>query len=77
MASAVGGITLLKWASGGFGGATLSGAAFSGLETGIIATGAAALNYAVVSLAWEVGVGIGSLINPLLMPCEEEPSPCQ
>jgi RHS repeat-associated protein len=71
IAEIVGGITPLKWALGGFRGATLGGATFTGIETGVIAVGTAALNYAVVSVAFEAGVGIGSMINAAIMPCDE------
>jgi RHS repeat-associated protein len=77
MAEAVGSTTMLQWALGGFRGATMSGAAFTGLETGTVAAGTALLNYAYVALAWEVGVGIGSMISATIMPCEEEPMPCK
>jgi RHS repeat-associated protein len=77
MAEALGSTTMLRWALGGFRGATMSGAAFTGLETGTVAAGTALLNYAYVALAWEVGVGIGSMISATIMPCEEEPTPCK
>ncbi len=77
MAEAVGGITPLKWALGGFRGATLAGATFTGVETGVIAAGTATLNFVAVTIAWEASVGIGSMISAGIMPCEEEPTPCQ
>jgi RHS repeat-associated protein len=77
MAEALDAITLAKWASGGFRGAILSGAAFTGLETGVVAIGTAAVNFAAVGVAWEAGVAIGSLINAAFMPCEEDDSECE
>jgi hypothetical protein len=74
VAEAVGGITPLQGALGGFRGATMGAATFTGIETGVIAAGTAALNFALVSASWEVRVGIGSLINAAIMPCEEEPA---
>jgi RHS repeat-associated protein len=70
MASAVGGITLGSWALGGFGSASLGGVTFTALETGIIAGGTSALNFAAVGIAWEVGVGIGSVLSTAVMPCD-------
>ena len=77
MAGALDSILPLRWALIGFRGVTLGGAAFTSLETGIIATSTFVLNYAAVSLAFEVGVGIGSMISATIIPCEEEPTPCQ
>ncbi len=67
----------LQWALGGFRGVSLGGTAFTGLETGIIAAGTAAVNFALVGLAWETGAGIGSVISAALLPCEEEKPACR
>ncbi|MBI3377422.1 MAG: RHS repeat-associated core domain-containing protein [Nitrospirae bacterium] len=75
VAELTGGITLRQWAMLGFRGAALQGVAFTGLETGIIAAGTAATNFALVGLAWETGVGIGSIISAAILPCEEEIEP--
>lgn len=60
---AVNGITPLRWVLSGFRGASMGAASFTGLETGIIAAGTAIVNFAYVSVAFEIGVGIGSLIE--------------
>jgi RHS repeat-associated protein len=75
MAEALGSITMRQWASMGFRGAVLGGAAFTVLETGVVVAGTAAVNFAYVALAWETGVAIGSIISAAIMPCEEEPPP--
>jgi len=75
VAEATGGLTILQWAKLGFRGATLQGVTFTGLETGIIAAGTAATNFALVGLAYETGVGIGSVISAAILPCEEEIEP--
>ncbi len=74
-AEAVGGITLGRWVLGGLGRATLQGVTFTGLETGVIAAGTVATNFALVGLAWEGGVGVGSIISAAILPCEEEIEP--
>jgi len=43
----------------------------------VVAIGTGLVNYAYVSIAFEVGVGIGSIISAAILPCEEEPAPCQ
>jgi len=68
-------ITLLNWIKSGFAAATLEGVTFTGLETSIIVGGTSLLNWAVVGVAWEVGVGIGSVISAAIFPCEEEYQP--
>jgi RHS repeat-associated protein len=63
IAQAIGGIGPLAWAWSGFGGATLGGVSFTALETGVIAGATAFTSWGFGSLAFEVGVGIGSLIQ--------------
>ena len=70
-ADAYGTTTLLSWASSGFRGATLSGASFTGLETGILVVATQVTNVLIVGSSWEVGVFIGSMINGLLSSDEE------
>ncbi len=59
-------ITLLKWVRSGFTGATLAGATFTGLETGILALSTAGINFVAISGAFEGGVLIGSIISALI-----------
>jgi RHS repeat-associated protein len=62
-AEALGAPTLLQWAASGFGSISTGAAQLTPLETGITATGAAVVNYAYVSIAWEVGAAAGSAIE--------------
>ena len=75
MAEALGSLTMRQWASMGFRGVVIGGAAFTVLQTGIIVAGAAAVNFAYVALAWETGVVVGSMTSAAVLPCEEEPPP--
>ena len=76
VAELVGGITPIRWIFGhAMRGVVMQGVAFTGLETGVIAAGTAATNFALVGLAWEGGVGIGSIISAAILPCEEEIEP--
>ncbi|MCL4839988.1 MAG: RHS repeat-associated core domain-containing protein, partial [Thermoanaerobaculia bacterium] len=80
--------TLFNWVSSGFRGATMAGATFTGLETGVLAGFTAAVNYVAVGLAFEVGVGVGSVVvvgvrelfDEASCPCPEDAtettSPC-
>jgi len=62
-AAALGTQTPLQWATSGFGGSIMGAGEFTAAETGIVVGGAAAVNFAYVSIAWEGGVAIGSAIN--------------
>ncbi len=62
-AEALGTTTLLSWAGSGFTGASLSGATFTGLETGVLVAGTAVTNFVLTGVAWEAGVGVGSLVS--------------
>jgi hypothetical protein len=55
----------MGWASGGFGGAIMEGVAFTSVETGLIVSGAAVFNFALVSTSYETGVLIGSFISEI------------
>lgn len=48
---------------------------FTGLETGVIAGATTLTNFALVGVAWEAGVGVGSIISAAILPCEEEIEP--
>jgi RHS repeat-associated protein len=63
IAQAIGGIGPVAWAWSGFGGATLGGVSWTALETGVIAGATGLASWGAGSLAFEVGVGIGSLIE--------------
>jgi len=63
--------TLVSWGLSGFRGATLAGASFTAMETGILAGFTSALSFALTGVAFEAGVGIGSMINAAFTPCEE------
>lgn len=65
-AAATDGITALQWARLGFGRATLAGVSWTAAETGIIAGFTALTNTALVAVAWEGGVAIGSAVNAAL-----------
>jgi hypothetical protein len=65
-AQAMGGITPVQWARAGFGGAALRGTTFTAAETGVIAGATTLTNFALVTVAWEVGVASGSAINAAL-----------
>jgi hypothetical protein len=52
--------------SSGFGRAALRSATFTAAETGLIAGATALTNFALVTVAWEVGVAGGSAINAAL-----------
>jgi RHS repeat-associated protein len=59
--------TFLQWALNGFTG--IGG--FTALETGLITAGTAAVNFAYVSTAFEIGVGVGSaIVAAMPEPCE-------
>jgi hypothetical protein len=58
--------TLFNWAMSGFRGATMAGATFTGLETGIIAVYTGGITYIVVSGSLEAGIFVGSIINVAL-----------
>jgi hypothetical protein len=64
-AAATDGITLGRWAFGGFRGYSVGAATFTGAEAGIIAGGVAVLNFTLVGLAWEGGLLAGSALGPL------------
>ena len=64
-AAATDGITLGRWALGGFRGYSVGAATFTGAEAGIIAGGVAVLNFTLVGLAWEGGLLAGSALGPL------------
>jgi RHS repeat-associated protein len=60
-------VTFMRWMFGyGFGGATLGGATFTGVETGIIAGMTSFANWALVSTAFETGVLVGSILRTML-----------
>ena len=65
MAQVLGTATLRAWISGGLGGATLSGASFTGLETGVLVGASSLINFALTGFAREAGVGAGSLISAI------------
>ena len=62
-ASALGTPTLLQWATSGFAPAASGAADLTALETGVVASGAAVVNFAYVSVAYEAGVAVGSAVN--------------
>jgi hypothetical protein len=57
--------TFLSWAGSGFAGASLSGATFTSLETGVLVGGTALTNFVFTGISWEAGVGIGSLVSAI------------
>ena len=63
--------TLFRWARSGFGGAVLRGVSFTALETGVIAGATQAVAFVAVGAAFEVGVGIGSVVGAALDSCDE------
>ena len=63
--------SLLKWARSGFAGAMIEGVAYSEVEMGIFASGAAALNGAIWAGGYEAGVATGSAVSA--MPAYGEP----
>ena len=62
-ANVLGTATLSQWAASGFGSITSGAAQLTPLETGVMAAGTAVVNFAYASIAWEVGVAVGSAIN--------------
>jgi RHS repeat-associated protein len=64
-ARALNGITAGQYLGSGLRAATLAGTGFTAAETGVIAAGTAAVNYALVSVAWETGVAVGSMISAI------------
>jgi len=62
-AKAIGGVTPLAWIFSGFKGVQIGAATFTGMEAGVIAGATAVSNFAFVSVAFEVGVMAGSMIN--------------
>jgi len=63
IAQAIGGMGPLAWAWSGFGGATLGGVSWTALETSAIVGATTLTSWAAGSLAFELGVGIGSLVE--------------
>jgi RHS repeat-associated protein len=63
VARSISGITPLTWMLSGFRGMTYGAATFTGVETGVIAGATAFTNFAFISVAFEIGVGVGSLIE--------------
>jgi hypothetical protein len=61
MAEILGTITPMHWFLSGLSGATLSGATFTGLETGVLAFATSGMMFFIGSLAYETGVFIGSM----------------
>ena len=64
-AQVLGTTTLRTWLSSGLSGATLSGTSFTSLETGVLVGGTGVMNFAFTGIAWETGVGIGSLVSAI------------
>jgi hypothetical protein len=62
-ARAYGSMTVLQWAATGFRGATMGAATFTALETGVIVATTTAVNFVLVTAAYETGVAIGSAVN--------------
>jgi len=62
------GPTLSRWSTTSPKIPSLGGTAFTAVETGVIKGGTAALNFAMVGLAWEIGVGAGSIISAAILP---------
>ncbi len=54
----------------------MGAAKYTALETGVVALGVSALNYAMVGAAFEVGIGIGSLISAAIWPDAFPADPC-
>ena len=65
MAAALDTIAFSQWSSSGFAGATLGPATFTAAETGILVAVTHALAYLSTGVAYEAGVGIGSLISAI------------
>ena len=51
-------------------------ATFTPAETGILAGASTVITAAIVTGSFELGVGIGSMINAAIWPCDEKPDPC-
>lgn len=56
-------LTLGEYIGGGFQGWRLLGVAYTGLETGVLASGSAVMNGVFIGVAWEAGVAVGSALN--------------
>jgi RHS repeat-associated protein len=65
MAGLLGTEGIIPWVASGFSGAFMSGASFTGIETGIIAFGTETLWAVPVGLSYEFGVALGSLISSI------------
>jgi RHS repeat-associated protein len=64
-AEAVQGVTLGKWALGGFRGQVMGAATFTSLETFLTGLGVSALHWTLTGIAWEGGVAVGSAIGAI------------
>ena len=69
----VGGVTFLEWLRAGLRGATLDAANLTALETAIAVGATWLTNYVFVSVSWEGGVFVGSMISaiPVYGSCDE------
>jgi RHS repeat-associated protein len=65
-------ITFGKWVLTGGRGITMGVSTFTALETGIVAAATSLTNYALIASAYQVGIGIGSMISAAILPCLEE-----
>jgi len=63
------GYTFLQWAKTLFAGAVLEGVTFTALETGVLVAATSLISLILVSLVWEIGLLIGSLISAAILPC--------
>ena len=54
-----------RWAFSGFGGATMGGATFTSLETGILVGATAGVNFVATGAAFEIGASAGSMISAI------------
>ncbi len=63
------GITLFQWLRIGFAGAVLEGVTFTALETAVLVAATSLISFILVSLVWELGLFIGSLISAATLPC--------
>ena len=64
-ASDLGWITLSQWIGQGFGAVTVGATTWTGIESAIITTAVSTMGYAAVSVSYEAGVGVGSLLSAL------------
>lgn len=72
VAALMGTITLLQWARMLFSGAVMEGVAFTALETGVLVGATSLFSFLLTSVAFEVGVMVGSLISAAVLPCEQK-----